>query len=91
MYSILDFAKVGKVTLEGGTATVSGFPNYDTDKIHNPNVPILVLNLQISNAGSNSVHSGFANYDKTAGTDDWVLGNVKFTSAANGQITVTVA
>lgn len=90
MYSILDFSKVGKVTLEGGTATVSGFPSYDTDKIHNPNVPILVLNLQISNAGSNSVHSGFANYNKTAGTDDWFLGAVKFTSSANGQITVSV-
>ena len=91
MYSILDFSKVGKIKLVGGTATVSGFPSYDTDKIHNPNVPILVLNLQIDNAGSNSVRSGFANYNKTEDSDDWFLDTVKFTSLANGQITVAVA
>ena len=91
MYSILDFSKAGEIKLTGGTATVSGFPNYDTDKIHTPNVPILVRDMKIDNGGSKSIHSGFANYDKTAGTDDWVLGNVKFTSTANGKITVTVS
>lgn len=91
MYSILDFSHVGEIKLEGGTATVSGFPNYDTDKIHKPNVPILVMNLKIDNGGSKSVHSGFANYNKTAGTDDWDLDAVKFTSTANGKITVTVS
>ena len=91
MYSILDFSKAGIIKFVGGTATVSGFPSYDIDKIHDPNVPILVLNLQIDNSGSFCVYSGFANYANTVGTDDWILDGVKFTSSENGKITVTAA